>query len=153
MPLLQSLRKSCRGRRVLLQVDNMNMARCVHKGSRIPSLSAILKELFWFWLSISVSLQLVWVPRAENSEADALWKLEDTDDWQLNPAIFEELNIKWHRHTVDRFASDLNALCPRFFSRFYTPGCEGVDAFAHHWGRGENNWINPPFGLIGRTLN
>ena len=124
----------------------------MHKGSRIPSLSCILKELYWFCLLIGVTLQVLWVPRKENAEADALSKLDDTDDWQLNPEIFRSLDCKWGGHTVDRFASDLNALCPRFFSRFYSPGCEGVDAFAYHWGNGENNWINPPFGLIGRVI-
>ena len=47
---------------------------------------------------------------------------------------------------MDRFASHTNHLCPRFNSAFYCPGTEAVDAFSQDWG-GENNWVNPPFGL------
>ncbi len=86
-------------------------------------------------------------------EADELSKMTDKDDWQLHSKWFRVCDQRWGPHNVDRFASDLNALFPRFFSRFYCPGCEGIDSFGAHWGHeGDNNWINPPFGLIGRVL-
>jgi hypothetical protein len=151
--LLQSFRHVCRDNKVLLQVDSMNLYRCVHRGSRRTSLCDILKDIFWLCMSAHILLQLVWVPRGENTDADELSKIEDRDDWCLNPRWFRECESRWGTHTVDRFASDLNAQCPRFFSRFHCPGCEGVDSFGYHWGRpGERNWINPPFGLIGRVL-
>eukprot|EP00873_Tetraselmis_striata_P028154 jgi/Tetstr1/448418/TSEL_035688.t1 len=58
----------------------------------------------------------------------------DKDDWQLLPKFFRRLGLKWGIHHVDRFASDLNHQVPRFYSRFWCPGCEGVDAFSHFWG-------------------
>lgn len=86
--VLRSFQHLCQNRRVLLQVDSLNLFECVHRGSRIPELCGILKSIFWLCLSLHTVLQLVWVPRAENSEADALSKLEDRDDWCLDPRWF-----------------------------------------------------------------
>ena len=52
---------------------------------------------------------------------------------------------------VDRFASSLSATCQRFYSKFWCPGCKGVDAFSASWG-GVNNYLVPPVFLVARTL-
>merc|ERR1712055_845239 len=39
-----------------------------------------------------------------------------------------------------------------FNSRYWTPGTDGVDAFAFDWSR-HNNWLVPPIYLIPRVLN
>ena len=78
-------------------------------------------------------------------------KWTDGDDWMVHPRIFAELDAAWGPHTVDRFASHMNHLTPRFNSRFWCPGTEGVNAFAFDWRR-DNNWVNTPFGLIPRVL-
>ena len=38
-----------------------------------------------------------------------------------------------------------------FYSKFWCPGCEGVDAFSASWG-GVNNYLVPPIFLVARTL-
>ncbi|KAK3269709.1 hypothetical protein CYMTET_21853 [Cymbomonas tetramitiformis] len=58
----------------------------------------------------------------------------------------------WGQHTVDRFATDKNALLPRFNSRWWCPGSENIDCFSLTDWWLENNWCNPPFGLVGRLL-
>eukprot|EP00873_Tetraselmis_striata_P036021 jgi/Tetstr1/456285/TSEL_043042.t1 len=80
------------------------------------------------------ALSIVWASRDENPDSDEISKMLDKDDWQLLPKFFRRLSLKWGIHHVDRFASDLNHQVPRFYSRFWCPGCEGVDAFSHFWG-------------------
>ncbi len=56
--LLQSFRHVCRNRKVLLQVDNMNLYRCVHRGSRRPALCDICIPKGIFWLCMSLNMLL-----------------------------------------------------------------------------------------------
>ncbi|KAK3244028.1 hypothetical protein CYMTET_46348 [Cymbomonas tetramitiformis] len=84
--------------------------------------------------------------------ADYLAGIYDGDDWQLNPYWFRWLDGLWGQHTVDRFATDKNALLPRFNSRWWCPGSENIDCFSLTDWWLENNWCNPPFGLVGRLL-
>ena len=94
-------------------------------------------------------LSISWIPREQNTAADTFSKLKEGCDWKLDPQWFGVLDTRWGPHTVDRFASSLNAQCPRFNALYHCPGVEAVDCFAQQW-QGENNWCNPPFGLMGR---
>ena len=58
----------------------------------------------------------------------------------------------WGPHTVDHFASYYNTKLPRFNSRFWNPGAEGVDSFTINW-HGENNWLCPPIYLIPHVIH
>ena len=120
----------------------------------ILALTSISKKIFALCTAIGATLSVVWVPRTENTDADEISKLEDKDDWQLIPSVFNRLSLKWGLHSCDRFASDLNHQVPRFYSLRWCPGTAGIDAFDHFWGNPlENNWVNPPFSLIGRVIN
>ena len=92
-----------------------------------------------------------WVPRELNQLADYISKFYDGNDWQLNPAVFSQLDSLWGPHSLDVFASHLNHLCPKFFSLYHCPDTAGVNAFAFDWS-GENAWINPPFSQMGRVV-
>eukprot|EP00854_Cymbomonas_tetramitiformis_P005864 gene5864-biopygen5891 len=59
---------------------------------------------------------------------------------------------EWHRHTVERFASELSAQLPRYYAQWYDPGCEGVDSLANSW-LGEVNWVNPPWSLLDEVVS
>jgi hypothetical protein len=61
-------------------------------------------------------------------------KIKDCDDWQITCGFFlgffQELDAMWDPQTLDCFASYYNyTKVERFFSRFWNPGCAGVDAF------------------------
>ena len=75
----------------------------------------------------------------------------DYDNWSLSRDTFRELHALWGPHTIDRFASYYNTQLPRFNSRFWNPGSEGVDAFTCDWSI-ENNWLCPPIYLIPRAV-
>ena len=94
-----------------------------------------------------------WIPRNLNEKADYYSKIVDYDDWSTSVVFFEYLDRipGWGPYNFDRFADFHNKKCIKFNSRFWTPGTEGVDAFAFDW-RGYNNWLVPPIYLISKTI-
>ena len=52
---------------------------------------------------------------------------------------------------MDWFASEHNAKLPRFYSRFWSEDCAGVDAFTADWGNC-NGYSLSPVSLISRVL-
>ena len=94
-------------------------------------------------------LQAEWISTLDNHAADALSREEDTTDWALSPEIFA-LFSRLTLFTVDRFATELNAMLPRFNSRWLCPGTEAVDSLKladSAWAE-ETNWCNPPWPLL-----
>ena len=78
-------------------------------------------------------------------------KMADPDGWTVNQNIFMYFDKRWGPFTYDRFASDSNAKCKKFNSKYLCPSTNGIDAFQQEW-RGENNWLVPPIPLITKTL-
>jgi hypothetical protein len=58
--------------------------------------------------------------------------------------------MRFGKHSIDRFASALNTLLPRYSAGRKDPTCEAVDALhlPDNDGRRENNWCNPPWPLL-----
>ncbi len=149
--VVQSFASRLAGHRVKLFTDNQNVARIIHNGSKRQHLQDGALSIFLLCLEHNIRLQVEWIPRSDNEKADALSRIIDYDDWQLNPAVFWQLDLLWGPHTIDRFADDSNAQIPRFDSRWWCPRTEAVDTFTRNW-RGENNWWVPPLYLVGRTV-
>ncbi|CAL5224726.1 g7458 [Coccomyxa viridis] len=136
---------------VRLFTDNLAVHYVWLAGSRKKIIQDIVRRIFEFCHERSIQLWIEWVPRENNLLADALSKYHDRDDWMLNSKYFRILDKLWGPHTFDRFASATNKQCEQFNSRFWCPGSAGVNALAYDWS-GENNWVNPPFGLMGKVL-
>ena len=87
-----------------------------------------------------------------NKRADALsrWK-RDRSDWRLNPRVFRRVDRMWGRHSLDLFATRLNAQLPRFVSWWHDPEAWATDAFLQDL-RPENAYANPPFSMVARLL-
>ena len=98
-----------------------------------------------------IRLNISWLPRDQNSQADFLSKIVDFDDYFLHDEVFFNLDNLWGPHSVDRFACSYNAKLPRFNSRFVQDGPRAVDAFTRDWSP-ENNWLVPPISLVSRAL-
>ncbi|CAH3128854.1 unnamed protein product, partial [Porites lobata] len=131
--------------------DNANVASIVHSGSKVPELQDLALRIFHVCVSFGISLELKWIPRSVNSEAEHLSRIIDFDDYTLNDDVFHMLDFRWGPHTIDRFACSYNAKLSRFNSRFFQPGTEAVDAFLQNW-HFENNWILPPVSQIARVI-
>jgi hypothetical protein len=91
-----------------------------------------------------------YIRSAVNTWADKLSRYLDIDDWQLDPSVFHETDTQFGFHTVDRLASALNTLLPRYNANSPNRSCEAVDS--HHLAdtqsREENNSCNPPWPLL-----
>jgi len=120
--------------------------------SRSPALMGELRKLHAVAQQYRVTLRASWLPSVANVWADALSRQSDRHDWRISDTIFSVLQRRYGPHTVDRFASPLNARCPRFNTMTHAPGTEAVDAMTVAWGGAENNWVYPPFHLAELVL-
>jgi hypothetical protein len=135
------------GKRAVLQCDNQGAVAITSKGSPKGNLNSIAIALANKCSEINCDLKVVWVPRELNVEADEASRLEDLDNWGIQPSVFRVCETKWGKFSVDRFADHENALCPRFNSKYFVPGTEAVDCFAETWSS-DFNWVVPPVALI-----
>ncbi|KAK3234392.1 hypothetical protein CYMTET_55334 [Cymbomonas tetramitiformis] len=145
---VQAFMRELEGKVVRLYCDNQAVvAMLSHFTSRIPELMRRMRKL-WLLLDLhDIELQARYIRSEANEWADRLSRCEDIDDWRLNRQWFEWADNSWGPHTVDRFASEISAQLPRYFAGWHDPLCEGVDSMTYDW-RGENNWVNPPWGLL-----
>jgi hypothetical protein len=86
--------------------------------------------------------------------------LGDEHSFMVQPWVQQLLQAQFGPHTIDRFASrnNVQVVPPRYNSRFFEPEAEWLNSFSCHWDRGpnqirENNWIHPPYAIMGRTLS
>ena len=91
----------------------------------------------------NIHLAMEWISRDLNGVADELSRIEDSNDYKLDPSCFAYLDRCLGPHTVNRFSSVKTRQLDRFCSRFLDPGCEAFDAFTVSWA-GDYNWLFPP---------
>ncbi|KAL5020676.1 hypothetical protein ScPMuIL_002241, partial [Solemya velum] len=131
--------------------DNQNVVQIVSKGSMKSELQDVALSIYNTCIEHKVSLDVDWVPRKENEQADSISRIVDPDDWGLSEYVFTHFNNIWGPYDVDWFASYYNAKVSVFVSKFWNPGCMGIDAFSFDWS-GKNGLFVPPFYLISRVL-
>lgn len=150
-----------------LFIDNLSLAfglggvvpgfeERAYGGSRTLEVQRIITKIHDVCVRRRIQLIAVWVPREENERADYLSKITTHYDFRLSRLVVARIDRWWGPHTVDRFSSATSVMVSsgRYNSRFWQPGqqgCEGIDAFSQHWG-GENNWVHPPYKLVGKAL-
>ena len=149
--VLQATMRNLQGKKVCHKTDNQNVERIISNGSRVASLQAEAVAIYELCMQHFVHLSVQWIPREMNQRADYLSKFVCRDDYRLDAQVFAQLDERWGPHTVDVFASHLSAQLPRFYSQFWCPGTEGVDALSLSW-VGENNWLFPPPYLVSLVL-
>ena len=126
---LNSFAPSLHGTQIAWFTDNANVVSIVHSGSKVPEIQDLALRIFHVCVSFGISIELKWIPRSSNIEADHLSRIIDFDDYTLNDYVFHMLDLRWGLHTIDRFACSYSAKLSRFNSRFFQPGTEAVDAF------------------------
>lgn len=149
--VLLSLLDKLSGLTVKWFTDNQNVPRIISSGSSKGHLQTEALSIFNICCHRGISIEMEWIPRSQNDQADFLSRIYDPDDWGLSWDTFQNIDIVWGPHSFDRFANYLNAKLPRFNSRFWNPGSEGIDSFVMNWA-GENNYVCPPICLIPRVL-
>lgn len=149
---LESFATPLASQRVRCNTDNQNVVRIIQVGSMVKELQDLALDVFLLTSQRQIQLDVSWLPRNQNIQADFLSRIVDFDDYSVHDEVFFQLDERWGPHSVDRFACSYNAKLPRFNSRFLQPGSEAVDAFSQDWSA-ENNWLVPPTILIGRSLS
>jgi hypothetical protein len=73
-----------------------------------------------------------------------------SDDGQLDPSVFHEMDTQLGPYTIDRFASALDTLHLRYIANWLDPSCEAVNSLhlADTQWREENIWCQPPWPLL-----
>lgn len=132
--------------------DSQTACKIIQVGSMKKELHVMAIRIFQLCVDNGIQFEVQWIPRAELERADYISRLIDIDDWQITPSCFKYLESLWGAHTVDCFANFYNRKVERFYSRFWNPGCSGVDFFVQNL-HGENCLIVPPVDLIGRAIH
>ena len=122
--VLCSLAPKLRGHIVKWFTDNQNVTRIVQSGSKKPHLQDGAKAIYEVCFQNGIKLEMEWIPRFWNELADYISRIQDSDDWMINPDFFNFVNLSWvHTHLMVLQPSQI----VRFHSRFWCPGAEAVD--------------------------
>ncbi|XP_072028268.1 uncharacterized protein [Amphiura filiformis] len=91
-----------KGKMVKLHTDNQGVVAISAKGSMNLELQNIAVDIFNVCKMFSISLEVQWIPRTENQEADSLSRLIDFDDWGVSRPFFDFMNSLWgHIQSID----------------------------------------------------
>jgi hypothetical protein len=141
------------GKKLQVLTDNVTTAAYInHLGGPSPALSQLANALWMEAHDKRLTLSAQYLQGVLNTTADALSRLSDHYEWQLNKGLFAYLEKLWGPHTIDRFATMSNTLLPVYNSRFADPHTSGVDALAQQNWANHNNFVNSPFRLIAQVL-
>jgi hypothetical protein len=118
---VESFLPQFKGRQVLLHEDNTAVVAALTKlTSRSPVMITELRRL-WFLLDTNdIHIRSRYIRSTANVLADTLSRKLDTE--AAKPTHFQH---RWGLHTIDRFASMLNAQLPRFNARSQRPPMRG----------------------------
>lgn len=138
---------------IRLRTDSMVALGVINAtSSRSPVLMNEYRALHELCTEMDVELRVEHVSSALNEWADRLSRENDSTDWTLLDATWGALEAEYGPHTVDLFATDINARYRRFYTRRAAPGALGTNALTYDWA-GENGWANPPFHLVGPVVS
>ena len=125
------------GKRIDAFIDNEPLVYSMKKGaSRMEAVHAELEKLFWWKLEHNFFISGYWWGTKENFRADDITRTEIADDCRLLRYAFVELWSQWGPFQADLMASSVSAQCDLvgkklpFYSRFFSPGCAGVNILA-----------------------
>ena len=153
------------GSKVIAVVDNEAVAKILEKGSGLSELRALADYFFLYCLVHGLMVFAVWQRRDTQImvTCDTGSRIVDSCAYSAHPDLFWKANEIacrcWgHGFTFDRFASpsqvqplDVSWKLP-FASRFVSAFSSGTDALAQWW-QGHVNWVNAPFGLVGKVIS
>lgn len=149
--VLRSFVQFLKGENIKWFTDNANVVSIVQKGSMKNNLQDLAMNIFQICLEYKIGIEIEWIPRELNEQADYLSRIVDFDDWGIVKTVFDDLSREWGPYDIDLFACDYNAKVDKFCSRYWNPFTYAVDAFTINW-IDLNAWIVPPFYLIPRVL-
>ena len=150
--VLLSLVNQLSGITVKWFTGNQDVPRIISSESSKGHLQSEALSIFNICCNYGISIEMEWIPRSQNDRtAEIILVAFMTRTMGLSPLSFHRIDLAWGRHSIDCFANHLNAKLPRFNSRFWNPGAEGIDAFVMDCA-GESNYVCPLVCFILRVL-
>jgi hypothetical protein len=152
------------GTRMLNVTDSQSVWRILQRGSGVANMHELARWFFLWCLRRATPYHPVWQSRDTQiiTTCDGDSRIVDQCNFSAHPGLFWEANSMairlWGRgFSYDRFAS-VNQVQPvdcawklPFSARFKQACASGQDALADDWTR-DVNWVNAPFGLLGKVL-
>jgi hypothetical protein len=151
---LEALLPFIKDSHVKFLVDSQSAQHILQCGSMKPSCHYFAKKTVDLCLQNSISLDVGWIPRDLNKDADWISReseVLDTDDWGISKEFFKILQNRWGTFSVDCFANFYNAKVEKFYSFYQVPLTSGVDAFSFDW-NSEFCLLTPPVCVVGHAL-
>ena len=145
---LQAFLARLQGKSALLWCDNQAVVHVLtNRTTRSPEMMALLRRVWWLLDSAGIDLRVRWISTHENDYADALSRGSPHDELMIDDASWARLQRRFGPHSVDRYASVLNARLPRFNTEMPNPLSQGAPALTQDWS-GENNFVFPPMAEL-----
>ena len=140
---LQVFLSKLQGRSTLLWCDNASVVHILeNRTTRSPEMMALLRRVWWLLDSAGIDLRVRWISTHDNTLADALSRGSPHDELMISDSSWERLERRFGPHTIDRYASPINARCRAFNSAMPNPALAQAD-----W-KGENNYCFPPIAEL-----
>ena len=137
---------------VVLHVDNQVAFSYLNKwGGRKPYLNNILKPLLYWCREKKITLQVDWVPSADQLADKLTRERKDPGDYTLNVNVFQAI-LQFFKGkispAVDMFCTPSNAKFPKFCCRYPHQGALLVDALKTSLVGLSEVYANPPWSII-----
>ena len=81
-----------------------NVVRIVEAGSKKQHLQVLALSIFETCLQQGIRLDMEWIPHSLNDKVDYISRIQDFDDWRVNPQVFALIDSMWGPQAVDCFA-------------------------------------------------
>ena len=91
---LSAFAPDLQGKKVAWFNDNSSVVSIVHNGSRVEELLSLALSIFHICASSDISLEMKWIPRDSNRQADSLSRIIDFEDYSINDDVFHMLDFK-----------------------------------------------------------
>ena len=76
--------------------DNQNVPRILSSGSSKRHWQSETLSIFNICCNRGISIEMEWIPRSQNDQADFLSRVYDADDWGLSPLSFYRIDLVCH---------------------------------------------------------
>ena len=85
---LQSFASLLKGSHVKGYTDSQAAAKVAEVGSMKVDFHRIAQSIFSICIRSGIHLEVQWIPRSLNQQADFISRLTDTNDWQITKEFF-----------------------------------------------------------------
>ena len=121
-------------------------------GTKSPACNDITSEIWSWCIENKTWLTAAHIPGVQNTDADRESRIfNERTEWQLNPAVFSQIQTLWITSETDLFATRANRQLAMFASWKPDPEATYIDAFTFDSSK-HKFYCFLPFSLISRCL-